>query len=306
MLSRKEYIRTSLELNLFFGRIMKEHMIFMEAGLLIKNSSFILEGDQLKRSFEEILLETVALSKDAISQEVIDSKELVTSFTLNSERITENNTGICIDKEITLAELELESNPSFDFPPGLEKQINNINQRAINLVIEVIKFKEKVLAKLLKCNVFANLYQLLIDHILREAKFYLKSLEDIQSRVKPTNDILEQEVFWDTIMKEHAFFIRGLLDPTEIELFNTANDFGQRFSELIDMTEKATEKDIPEITREAIELTTEIRDFKATGTEGLIDCEIKAMAYPLLGDHILREANRYLRILNSYLNIRPQ
>ncbi|MCF6461725.1 DUF2935 domain-containing protein [Clostridium sp. Cult3] len=306
MLSRKEYIRTSLELNLFFGRIMKEHMIFMEAGLLIKNSSFILEGDQLKRSFEEILLETVALSKGAISQEVIDSKELVTSFTLNSERITENNTGICIDKEITLAELELESNPSFDFPPGLEKQINNINQRAINLVIEVIKFKEKVLAKLLKCNVFANLYQLLIDHILREAKFYLKSLEDIQSRVKPTNDILEQEVFWDTIMKEHAFFIRGLLDPTEIELFNTANDFGQRFSELIDMTEKATEKDIPEITREAIELTTEIRDFKATGTEGLIDCEIKAMAYPLLGDHILREANRYLRILNSYLNIRPQ
>mgnify|MGYP001205244303 CR=1 FL=1 len=306
MLSRKEYIRTSLELNLFFGRIMKEHMIFMEAGLLIKNSSFILEGDQLKRSFEEILLETVALSKGAISQEVIDSKELVTSFTLNSERITENNTGICIDKEITLAELELESNPSFDFPPGLEKQINNINQRAINLVIEVIKFKEKVLAKLLKCNVFANLYQLLIDHILREAKFYLKSLEDIQSRVKPTNDILEQEVFWDTIMKEHAFFIRGLLDPTEIELFNTANDFGQRFSELIDMTEKATEGDIPEITREAIELTTEIRDFKTTGTEGLIDCEIKAMAYPLLGDHILREANRYLRILNSYLNIRPQ
>lgn len=306
MLSRKEYIRTSLELNLFFGRIMKEHMIFMEAGLLIKNSSFILEGDQLKRSFEEILLETVALSKGAISQEVIDSKELVTSFTLNSERITENNTGICIDKEITLAELELESNPSFDFPPGLEKQINNINQRAINLVIEVIKFKEKVLAKLLKCNVFANLYQLLIDHILRKAKFYLKSLEDIQSRVKPTNDILEQEVFWDTIMKEHAFFIRGLLDPTEIELFNTANDFGQRFSELIDMTEKATEKDIPEITREAIGLTTGIRDFKATGTEGLIDCEIKAMAYPLLGDHILREANRYLRILNSYLNIRPQ
>ena len=37
----------SLELNLFFGRIMKEHMIFMETGFLVKNSNFILEADQL-------------------------------------------------------------------------------------------------------------------------------------------------------------------------------------------------------------------------------------------------------------------
>ncbi|NLW40169.1 MAG: DUF2935 domain-containing protein [Tissierellia bacterium] len=58
---------------------------------------------------------------------------------------------------------------------------------------------------------------------------------------------------------------------------------------------------MPRITKETLRLTTEIRDFKATGTEGLIACQIKAMAYPLLGDHILREANRYIRVLNSFL-----
>lgn len=301
MLSRRDYIKTSLELNLFFGRIMKEHMIFMEVGLLIIDSSLILEGDQLKRSFEEILLETIALSKGAINQEVLESEELVTPLTLNSETITQDNTGICINKEITLEELELESNPYFDFTSELERRIDNINKRAINLVIEVIKFKEKVLAKLLECKMFANLYQLLIDHILREAKFYLMALENIQKQIKPITDILEQEIFWDTIMKEHAFFIRGLLDPTEVDLFNTANDFSQRFDELIERTEEANKEDIPKITKEAIKLTTEIRDFKVTGTEGLIDCQIKAMAYPLLGDHILREANRYIRLLKSYL-----
>ncbi|CCQ94238.1 conserved hypothetical protein [[Clostridium] ultunense Esp] len=301
MLSRRDYIKTSLELNLFFGRIMKEHMIFMEVGLLIIDSSLILEGDQLKRSFEEILLETIALSKGAINQEVLESEELVTPLTLNSETITQDNTGICINKEITLEELELESNPYFDFTSELERRIDNINKRAINLVIEVIKFKEKVLAKLLECKMFANLYQLLIDHILREAKFYLMALENVQKQTKPITDILEQEIFWDTIMKEHAFFIRGLLDPTEVDLFNTANDFSQRFDELIERTEEANKEDIPKITKEAIKLTTEIRDFKVTGTEGLIDCQIKAMAYPLLGDHILREANRYIRLLKSYL-----
>ena len=301
MLSRKDYIKTSLELNLFFGRIMKEHMIFMEVGLLIIDSSLILEGDQLKSSFEKILLETIALSKGAISQKVLESEELVTPLTLNSETITQDNTGICINKEITLAELELKSNPSFNFTPELERKINNINQRAINLVIEVINFKEKVLSKLLECKIFANLYQLLVDHILREAKFYLMSLENVQKRIKPITDILEQEIFWDTIMKEHALFIRGLLDPTEVDLFNTANDFSQRFDELIEKTKEANKEDISEITKKTIELTAEIRDFKATGTEGLIDCQIKAMAYPLLGDHILREANRYIRLLNNYL-----
>ncbi|NLW40168.1 MAG: DUF2935 domain-containing protein [Tissierellia bacterium] len=48
MLSGKDYIKKSLELNLFFGRIMKEHMIFMEAGLLIIDSTSVLGGDQLK------------------------------------------------------------------------------------------------------------------------------------------------------------------------------------------------------------------------------------------------------------------
>ncbi len=79
----------SLELNLFFGRIMKEHMIFMETGFLVKNSNFILEADQLKSSFEEILVETISLSNGLISQEVLKSNELVTSLTLNSELITE-------------------------------------------------------------------------------------------------------------------------------------------------------------------------------------------------------------------------
>lgn len=301
MLSKKEYIKISLELNLFFARIMKEHMIFMETGLLIIDSSLILEGDQLKSSFEEILKETVSISQGAIGQNILDSNELVTPFTLNSEIITENNTGICIDKDITMEELNLVSNPDFDFSSGLEMQVSNINQRAINLVMEVIKFKEKVLSLLLSCKMFANLYSLLVDHILREAKFYLNSLEDIEKRMKPKNGIIEQEIFWDTIMKEHAQFIRGLLDPTEIELFNTANDFSKIFDELIKKTEKAKKEDMFKITEETIKATIGVRDFKATGTEGLIDCTIQAMAYPLLGDHVLREANRYIRILRSFL-----
>ncbi len=36
------------------------------------------------------------------------------------------------------------------------------------------------------------------------------------------------------------------------------------------------------------------------GTEGLLNCKIKSIILPLLGDHVLREANHYLRLLNNY------
>ena len=300
MLSEMEFIRLSLELNLFFGRIMKEHMIFMEIGFLVKNSNLILEADQLKRSFEEILTETLTLSNGVISKEVIDSHELVTRFTLDAETITENLTDICIDKGITLAELELTPNPNFKCPSNLEKYVFELNNRIINLVVEVIKFKEKVLAQLLSCNIYAALYPLLVEHILREAKLYLKNLIDLQERMKPKNTILEQEMFWDTIMGEHALFIRGLLDPTEEELFDTADKFGEIFEELVEKTKEAKEEDIPKITEEALKATMGIKGFKTAGTEGLIECKIKSIMYPLLGDHVLRESNHYIRLLNSF------
>lgn len=59
-------------------------------------------------------------------------------------------------------------------------------------------------------------------------------------------------------MMEHAEFIRGLLDPSEEELIDTA-----------------------------------------AGTKGLIGCEIRSIILPLLADHVLREANHYLRLLEE-------
>ena len=300
MLSKIDFIRISLETNLFFGRIMKEHLIFMEAGFLPINNNLILEADQLKRSFEEILEETLALSNGIISKEILNSNEIVTKYTLEAETITESLTGISIDKEITLKELNLISEPNYNCPSNLENLVFDLNQRTINLVKEVIKFKEMVLALLLSCNIFAALYPLLIEHILREAHLYLRNLMDLQKNMKPEDGILEQEIFWDTIMGEHALFIRGLLDPSEEDLFNTANKFGKIFEELVEITKKASKKDIPIITKETLKTTMEIQKFKTAGTEGLIACKIKSIMTPLLGDHVLREANHYIRLLESF------
>lgn len=301
MLSKKEFIQLSLELNLFFGRIMKEHMILMEAGLSVKNSNYILEADNIKRSFEDILKEVIALSNRAISQQAIDSNEFVTPFTLDAETITESLTGVCIDKDITISELELMSDPNFNYTSSLEGYVFDLNNRIINLIIETIKFSEKLLAQVLECNLFIFIYPHMQEHLIREANFYLKTLIDLQERNMAKKDILEREIFWNHIMEDHAEFIRGFLDPTEKELLHKANDFAKLFEKLVEKTKEASEEEICKITKVNLKATKEIKEFKTASTEGLIECEIKAIMSPLLADHVLREANRYIRILKEYL-----
>jgi hypothetical protein len=103
-------------------------------------------------------------------------------------------------------------------------------------------------------------------------------------------------------MAEHAKFIRGLLDPTENELFQVADNFGKEFDQLTKEAKAAMDLTIPEnkVTAESFKATKEIRDFKAQGTQGILECKIKSIIIPLLGDHTLREANHYLRLLRSF------
>ena len=57
---------------------------------------------------------------------------------------------------------------------------------------------------------------------------------------------------------------------------------------------------LPQVTRKSLMETAAIRDFKRQGTEGILACKIRSIIIPLLGDHVLREANHYLRLLKIF------
>lgn len=144
-------------------------------------------------------------------------------------------------------------------------------------------------------------FPLLLIHIRREAVFYMKHLERLQRHlvIDFVSEAIEEERFWNRQMAEHAQFISHLLDPTESGLIVKANDFARRFDKLEQKVPEGVQNNtnIGQLTREAITVTRSLRDFKAAGTEGLLTCKIKSIIIPLLADHVLREANHYLRIL---------
>lgn len=299
-----DFVRQSLELHLFFARIMKEHSFFLQLGFMPRDINFTIRADELRMEFDQLLRDVVLLSDGVVSNNVLKSGEVITPFTLEAEKVTEFYTGIDIPTDITKAEDKLVGAHNDTVNRSLVNKVSRINDRAIRLISELIKFKARILENVLQCEMFTVNYPLLIDHIMREARLYLDMVKNLQRQgfIDLRRDALEQEAFWNRIMAEHSKFIRGLLDPTEEELFNVANNFGKEFDKLTKEALNAIDSTVPfeKVTRDSLRATKAIRDFKAEATEGLLDCNIRSIIIPLLGDHTLREANHYLRLLKMF------
>ncbi len=296
----QDYVVYSLELHLFFARIMKEHSLFLEAGYVQKNQDFIERADYFRTQFENLLGEVVNLSNGMIRSNVLESGEIVTEFTMDAEKSTDFYTGISIDTEITALEEELRCCDFSNITPQTSEEVTRINQMAIELLNGLIELKEDTLDGMLSCNMFTVNYPLLIKHILREAELYRSYVIELEdSGELDDKNRRDNELFWNEIMMEHALFIRGLLDPSEYELVNTSNNLAEDFANLYLKAKNMTDETIESITDETIMKTIEIRDFKETGVKGIEACEIQSIILPLLADHVLREANHYLRLLTS-------
>lgn len=290
------YIAKSLELHLFFGRIMKEHSLFLRAGFTPADVSFSSKADQCMHGFEELLSQTVTLSDGIVSNTVLNSGEVVTEFTALAEKQTQRLACIPINQEITRRTLCL---TGADCNRGnltdLYRQVRQLNRTALKLLDGLICFKETILERVLQCEMFTMNYPLLIEHITREAKLYRKYVETLEREGDlPTHSMREVEGFWNQIMMEHAQFIRGLLDPCETELIDAAGDFAKDYCRLLESSRNAHDKTL---TESSLEKTLKFRDFKTAGTQGIQQCKIRSVILPLLADHVLREANHYIRLL---------
>lgn len=289
------YITQSLELHLFFGRIMKEHSLFLKAGFAPVNSACIEKAEFYKKEFENLLCRAVSLSNGIIRREVLNSGELFTEFTATAEKQTECFTGIKINKDITNREIHLNNCCRCAIASDMDCQVKALNQTALKLLDGLIDFKNEILRDVLNCKIFTVNYPLLIEHILREAKLYREYVQMLEKGCDLTNCSMKDiECFWNHIMMEHAMFIRGLLDPSETELFNSANGFTKDYSELLEACCNANDKTF---TSESLNQTIKFRDFKAAGAKGIQQCKIRSIILPLLADHVLREANHYIRLL---------
>lgn len=119
---------------------------------------------------------------------------------------------------------------------------------------------------------------------------------------------LRQNRFWTQIMSEHALFIRQGLPCEEKELIKEARQLEKLFAELkarADRTPKDREA-VFALNQDVILALDRIIKFKTTVLKLMITCRLGGFNYPLLLDHIRREAIRFrvnLLKLNNNIQI---
>lgn len=296
----KNFVTFSIETHLFFARIMKEHALFLEAGFPCKDKDWIEKADYFREEFEKLLKKVVKISDGMVEENVLKSGELVTEFTIPAEKRTQHLTGIPIDSSISEKELKLAMGCPMENNRQLVQMVHQLNEKAICLLNGLIEFKESILKEVSNGCLFNANYPLLIKHIIREAELYRSTLIGIrQNRRNSCRVLMGKEEFWNRIMMEHALFIRGLLDPSEEQLIGDANEFAMEYKELLEMGDMLNCRALERLTKKSLKETLKYREFKEAGAKGILECEIASIILPLLADHVLREANHYIRLLES-------
>ncbi|WP_127583519.1 DUF2935 domain-containing protein [Paenibacillus koleovorans] len=189
------------------------------------------------------------------------------------------------------------------------EQIRRFNAEVHTAVSHIWVFKRKVLGLVITCQMpGANNFPLLIDHTSREAYYFRNRLEELNAgKLEPLPDaIISENVFFLRIMADHAKFIGHLLDPSERKLEEQARSFSNDFDTLLFQARdlesmKPQSQTVPlldqflDVNRISVKA---LRDFKKTAKELIDACRIKSIIHPLLADHVYREAERFLAIID--------
>lgn len=293
MLLGEDYVRLSLQYNLFWIRIMKEHAIFIETTMPPPGRQYALRADSFKQNYDRLLLSTIRLSNGAIPADTLHSGQFYTQYTEEAESQAHMSTGIYINRELTRMEYNIEPfNPSFTVTARMEQDVSMLNQSLLTLTDSFVRFKAELLNLRSACGLFTMMYTADIEHVLLEARRYQKILAGLQNRDESAME--DYKTFWTQNMAGHAKVMRGELDPTEAAYINQANEFANAFDALAN-----TETGGGAYPSDSILLsqTQAIAKFKADTTQGIMSCRVQAIMLALYTDHLLREANHFLWLL---------
>jgi len=171
LLSDREFIKQSLDINLFFLRIMKEHAYFLDISLPEKYEDIKKEAKLFINIFNNLLIKTVHLSQGVVGLE----NYMVTEYTLNAEKASELLTGAPIDRNITRLQMQL-GNKNTQYNPMLVQNVYMLNCKILEEVRQMIYYKTNLLNSILSCKVFSTNYPSLVEHLVEEAQSYYNIL----------------------------------------------------------------------------------------------------------------------------------
>ncbi len=188
-----------------------------------------------------------------------------------------------------------------------QRQFAELVDDAQAVTNDFYRYKRQLLHMVLTCQLLGNNFALLLDHMSREAEYFLLMLAALGGGRQLYQAAGAREVaFWLRIMADHAAFIVHRLDPSERTLQETACGFAAEFDSLylqgrdfVSMLRGETDE-VPAFRRflQDVRVSTQrLRDFKRAAETLIAECRLVGLIPALLADHMRREADHFLLVL---------
>ena len=188
------------------------------------------------------------------------------------------------------------------------KQGTELVSEVYTAVKEFYCYKRELLQTKLACRLGGSNFPLFLDHISREAEYFLRLLDRMRSGrvILKESSQTQETVFWLRLMADHAKLISHLLDPTERGLIRVANEFSVQFDQLVlqgrDFASMlhVHEGEVRAFRRFILDVRTDVqqlRDFNKAAHDLIVECRLIGIMPEKLADHLRREAEHFLMLL---------
>ncbi|MDT8903146.1 DUF2935 domain-containing protein [Anaeroselena agilis] len=188
-----------------------------------------------------------------------------------------------------------------------QRQFTELVDATQTVVGEFYRYKRRLLQMELTCQLLGCNFALFLDHVSREAEYFLMLLSAMGSgRLLYQSAGAREVTFWLRLMADHSRFIVHRLDPSERAMVETAEGFACEFDALylqgrdfVSMLRGST-NEVPAFRRFLQDVrvsTLKLRDFKRAVESLIAECRLVGLIPALLADHVRREADHFLLVL---------
>lgn len=302
MLNNEEFLTVSLENGLFYLRTIREFCANIKLAFLNKNIEYSKKAEGFADRCEELGAILTKYADGNLSKKFLDSKSIVTEYTLPSELLTEKLFGIDINTDITRNELVLK--------PGIPGNITNeevniimeVNKKALTLTQEFIEYLTDIFEKEKKLELFSYSYPALIKYMIEETKLYNSYLERLirKEKVDPSF-VTDYQYMFITSMKDAASFLRSMVNPSEEEFYIKAESFYVEFEHLLnEYKSTALSPDLQEaLTTKTLKAVKRFSDYISNCIKNVLDSKLYYIVEPIFLDNLYTEANYFIYILEN-------